>query len=75
MQTVTLEEAKTSLARLIEAAFAGEDVFISNNGDFSVRLVPQVARKRKRQFGSAKGLIAMAPGFDDPLEDFKEYLR
>lgn len=25
-------------------------------------------------FGSAKGLFEMAPDFDEPLEDFKEYM-
>jgi Protein of unknown function (DUF2281) len=27
-----------------------------------------------RQVGSAKGLITIAPDFDDPLEDFREYM-
>jgi hypothetical protein len=31
-------------------------------------------KKRKRGFGSAKGLIKMAPDFDEPLEDFKDYM-
>ncbi len=30
--------------------------------------------KHKRQFGSAKGLIAMADDFDEPLDDFQEYM-
>ena len=75
MQTMTLDEAKTHLVDLIEAAAAGEEVFIRQNEHFSVQLVPRVAKRRKRQFGSAKGLISMAPGFDEPLEDFKEYME
>jgi len=31
-------------------------------------------KKKKRVFGSAKGLIKMAPDFDEPLEDFKDYM-
>jgi hypothetical protein len=31
--------------------------------------------KKERQLGLAKGLIEMKPGFDDPLEDFKEYME
>jgi len=27
----------------------------------------------KPVFGSAKGMFRMKPGFDEPLEDFKEY--
>jgi prevent-host-death family protein len=75
MPTVTLEEAKTHLLELIEAAAAGEEVFISKNADLSVKLVPYPVKRRKRQFGSAKGLISMSPDFDEPLEDFKEYTQ
>ncbi len=75
MQTVTLDEAKTHLFDLIEAAAAGEEVFIQKNENVSVQLVPRAVKRRKRQFGSAKGLISMAPGFDEPLEDFKEHME
>jgi len=30
--------------------------------------------ERKPTFGSAKGMFIMSPDFDDPLEDFKEYM-
>ena len=30
--------------------------------------------KDEREFGSARGLIQIHDGFDDPLEDFKEYM-
>ena len=73
MQTFTLKEAETRLTDLIEAAAAGEEVFITKDEQMSVQLVPRVTKRRKRQFGSAKGLITMAPDFDEPLEDFKEY--
>ncbi|MCH8318415.1 MAG: DUF2281 domain-containing protein [Bacteroidetes bacterium] len=31
-------------------------------------------KKRKSNFGSAKGLIFMSEDFDEPLEDFKDYM-
>lgn len=31
-------------------------------------------RLQKRQIGCAKGLIRMSPDFDEPLEEFKEYV-
>ena len=31
-------------------------------------------KKRKSNFGSAKGLIIMGDDFDQPLDDFKEYM-
>ncbi len=75
MQTVTLEEAKAQLGNLIEAAAAGEEVFIQKNDGFSVQLVPRALKARRRQFGSARGLISMAPDFDAPLEEFREYME
>lgn len=37
--------------------------------------VPSETEPVKRpKFGSAKGLFTVKPGFDDPLEDFKEYM-
>ena len=43
--------------------------------DFVEFLVLKARPKLKeRQFGRAKGLIEMAPDFDEPLEDFKDYM-
>jgi hypothetical protein len=33
------------------------------------------APKKERVPGLAKGLITLAPDFDEPLEDFKEYMK
>ena len=32
------------------------------------------ASKNKPVFGSGKGMFVMKPDFDEPLEDFKEYM-
>lgn len=29
---------------------------------------------KKPKFGSAKGMFKMAPDFDEPLDDFKDYM-
>jgi len=41
-----------------------------------IREIPTVTGipKKRRQSGSAKGLIWMSPDFDLPLEDFSEYM-
>lgn len=41
--------------------------------DFLASKAKQKAQKPTPKFGSAKDLIIMHPGFDDSLEDFKEY--
>jgi antitoxin (DNA-binding transcriptional repressor) of toxin-antitoxin stability system len=75
MHQVNIEEAKTHLLDLIDAAVNGEEVVIAKDEQHLVKLVP-VSRARPRpQFGSAKGLITMADDFDEPLEDFAEYMR
>jgi len=33
---------------------------------------PKVRKDRK--FGAAKGMFVMSPDFDEPLEDFKDYM-
>ena len=32
-------------------------------------------RQNERTAGLAQGMIKMKPGFEDPLEDFKEYME
>lgn len=31
-------------------------------------------KKKERVFGFAKGKITLKPDFDDPVDDFKEYM-
>lgn len=75
MQQVDIEEAKTSLPALIDAAVQGEEVVIAKDGEHVVRLVPVSRAKPRPRFGSAAGLITMADDFDEPLDDFEEYVR
>jgi len=74
MYQVSLNEAKTRLLDLIEAALKGENVFIFREDRQMVQLVPVEPPKRQPQFGSAKGLIVMANDFDAPLADFDAYM-
>ena len=41
------------------------------NGATETEKPPQ---KRERKFGSAKGMFVMTEAFDEPLEDFAEYM-
>jgi len=42
----------------------------------TIRLIiePMVSTSIKRKAGALKGLIDVLPGFDDPLDDFEEYM-
>jgi hypothetical protein len=42
--------------------------------DFLATKAKQKPKKNKPVFGSGKGMFVIKPGFDQPLEDFKEYM-
>lgn len=73
MYLVSLNEAETQLAKLVEEAARGEEVIITRNDGTSFRIVPMAAEVAVSQFGSAKGLIKISDDFDEPLEEFEEY--
>lgn len=74
MHQINIDEAKSNLPDLIDAAINGEEIVIAKDEQHVVRLVP-ISRARPRpQFGSAKGLISISDDFDEPLEDFAEYM-
>jgi antitoxin (DNA-binding transcriptional repressor) of toxin-antitoxin stability system len=74
MQKINIEEAKTCLPQLFEMALNGEEIYITKDENLSIQLVPRTKKKSKRVFGSAKGLIIMSEDFDEPLEEFKDYM-
>jgi len=66
-------EAKTHLSKLLDAVENGDRVFITRHGKRIAELSP-VKNPKKARFGCAKGPgFYMAPDFDAPLDDFKEY--
>ena len=73
MHQINIDEAKSNLPDLIDAAINGEEVFIAKDDQHVVRLVPISRTKPRPQFGSAKGLVSMSDDFDEPLEDFADY--
>lgn len=74
MTQVDLKQAKERFIELIELAASGEEVIIARGERPLVKLSPIARQKRQRQFGSAKGMIIIADDFDEPLEDFQEYM-
>lgn len=74
MHQINIEEAKSNLPDLIDAAINGEEIVIAKDDQHVVKLVPIARAKPRPQFGSAKGLISISDDFDEPLEDFAEYM-
>jgi prevent-host-death family protein len=75
MQQITLAEASLNLPELIEAVINGEEIIITKDEKPVVKLTSIVTiEKRSPLFGSAKDLISISDDFDEPLEDFKDYM-
>jgi prevent-host-death family protein len=69
MTSVTIDEAKTQLATLIEQVERGEEVIITRDEKPVARLVPYVQERPKRGFGSMRGKALLDESFWDPLPD------
>jgi antitoxin (DNA-binding transcriptional repressor) of toxin-antitoxin stability system len=73
---VNIHEAKTQLSKLIQAAVNGKQVIIARGNKPIVRLEVLPEARSHRKIGNAKGLIlSMADDFDEPLDDFREYME
>ena len=75
---ISVEEAQIKLPELIRQLTPGEEVIITENQRPIARLVGEQAKRNPPRPGPGlcKGMIAyMAPDFDAPLEDMKEYME
>jgi antitoxin (DNA-binding transcriptional repressor) of toxin-antitoxin stability system len=75
MSTVTLEEAKAHLDELIAGLRPGEELVITDQGQPLAQVKKAERTSWPCKAGSAAGKIHMAPDFDEPLENFKEYME
>ncbi len=73
---VNIHEAKTQLSKLIREALQGKEVIIARGNQPVVRLDVLPGVRGRRKIGNAKGLIlSMSDDFDEPLNDFKDYME
>ena len=75
LATITVEEAQLNLKDVIDQVAAGQEIIITRNQQPVARLVSELPKKKLRPApGLGKGsIIYMAPDFNAPLEEFKEY--
>lgn len=77
VQEIGLFEAKTNLSKLIDRVEKGETLYITRHGKKVAEVKPIEVKKKSRKgmYGCLKGgVFYMAPDFDAPLEEFKEYM-
>ena len=74
---LTVAEAQSRLKELIEQLGPGEEIVITENQLPVAKLVGDRQLKPARPApGVGKGsILYMAPDFDEPLEEFREYLE
>lgn len=75
MYQIELDKAKSQMESLIQTALSGEEVVITRDDEPVLKLVPVPKLNGRRKAGSAKGMISMSEDFEEPLEDFREYME
>jgi hypothetical protein len=74
--TVTLEEAQANLSELIDHLQPGEEITIVADGQPLAQVKKSGLTGWPCQAGTAKDQILwIAPDFDAPLDDFREYVE
>lgn len=72
---VSIHEAKTHLSRLITRAEAGEEVVIRRGPTPVAKLTAyEPPHREPREPGGLEGQIWIADDFDEPLEEFRDYM-
>ena len=69
---VNMHEAKSQLSRLGELAYQGERIVIAKAGKPYLDLIPHREHTRERKPGRLKGLVWMAPDFDETPQEVIE---
>jgi len=76
MTTITIEEAHAHLEELIHRLRPGGEVVITENDQQVAKLVAALPPSRKiPKLGTQPGSVLSMEHFDDPLDDFKEYVE
>ena len=69
-----MAEEKTILAQIQQLPEQLKQEVLHYAQFLQTKYVAQNQKNKKRKAGSAKGKYKLAPDFDQPLEDFKEYM-
>ena len=78
MVRVLKKDALENFAELLEQAARGEEVIIEDENGLHFKLIAtkEPAPRPKPTFGSARNSVGwMSDDFDEPLDDFAEYME
>ena len=77
-ETITVEEAQAKLKEIIHQLSPGEELVITENEQPVAKLVSERPKPCKPRSGPGLcrgAIVYMAPDFDAPLDDMKEYME
>ena len=76
MASITIEEAQLHLSELIDQLVPGQEMLVTRNDQPVAKLTRAPLQSWPCKAGSAKDKILwIAPDFDAPLDDFREYME
>jgi prevent-host-death family protein len=76
MSTLNLDDAQAHLREIVSRLQPGEEIVLTDNGQPLARLIRTERTSWPCKAGSAKDkILAIAPDFDAPLDEFKEYME
>jgi prevent-host-death family protein len=76
MTAVSIKEAKAKLPELIQKLKAGDEIIITEKNVPVARLLSVAPPPAQRKLGSLRGTVKyIAPDFDAPLDEFKDYME
>ena len=78
MTAISIHEAQATLLELIHRLSPGEEIILTENDRPVAKLtvtLPQPPKEPRKLGGQAGSVLYMAPDFDAPLEDMKEYME
>ena len=75
--SITVDEAQSKLKDLIHQLSPGDEIIITENSQPIAKLVGEATKPRKPRIpGTLRGTVTyMAPDFNAPLDEFKDYVK
>jgi prevent-host-death family protein len=73
--TITVDEAQAQLKELIHRLAAGEEVVITENHQPVAKLVGGRLQSRPAPGLGKSSVLYMAPDFNEPTDEFREYME
>jgi antitoxin (DNA-binding transcriptional repressor) of toxin-antitoxin stability system len=74
MRQIEVAELSAQIETLLAAVKKGEEIVLTRFHEPVAMVVQFTGARQNRQAGSAAGQIIMSPDFDEPLEDFQDYM-